>query len=134
VLRSTNGGFSWSRPCVPIDLTPADPTDDEAACGPPGDPRQPADNVVTFEQDDDFELNDSVPFNDKEYIAVSPRPEGVDPQCFGPTSGKEIPCDPAVVGSDRIYVTWTKDSSSYHGLISCVRAPTSAWRERMIAY
>jgi hypothetical protein len=134
VLRSTNGGFSWSRPCVPIDLTPADPTDDEAACGGPGDPRQPADNVVTFEQDDDFELNDSVPFNDKEYIAVGPRPEGVDPQCFGPTSGKEVPCDPAVVGSDRIYVTWTKDSSSYHGLISCVRAPTSAWRERMIAY
>jgi hypothetical protein len=108
VLRSTNGGFTWSRPCVPIDVTPDDPTDDQAACGPPGDPRQPGDNVVTFQQDDDFEPNGSVPFNDKEYIAVGPRPEGVDPQCFGPTSGNEVPCDPAVVGSDRIYVTWSK--------------------------
>jgi len=108
VLRSTNGGYTWSRPCVPIDVTPDDPTDDQAACGPPGDPRQPGDNVVTFQQDDDFEANGSVPFNDKEYIAVGPRPEGVDPHCFGPPSGNEVPCDPAVVGSDRIYVTWTK--------------------------
>jgi hypothetical protein len=108
VLRSTNGGFTWSRPCVPIDVTPADPTDDQAACGGTGDPRQPGDNVVTFQQDNDALPNGSVPFNDKEYIAVGPRPEGVDPQCFGPTSGNEVPCNPVVVSSDRIYVTWTK--------------------------
>jgi hypothetical protein len=108
-LRSTNGGFTWTRPCVPIDSsTPPNPADDEAVCGGAGDPRQPGDNVVTFEQDNDVLFNGSVPFNDKEYIAVGPRPRGVEPRCFGPETGNRVACDPEEVGSDRIYVTWTK--------------------------
>ncbi len=40
VSRSTNGGFTWSRPCVVLT--------DTAACGGPGDPRQPGDGTVAF--------------------------------------------------------------------------------------
>ena len=46
VSRSTNGGFTWSRPCVSI--PGASPTDDIATCGGPGDPRQPGDGTVAF--------------------------------------------------------------------------------------
>ncbi len=105
VSRSTNGGFTWTRPCVPIALEL--PDDDEAVCGAPGDPRQPGDGVITFTLDVDFEANGNVSFNDKEYIAAGPRPEGVEPVCFGPETRLPVDCDPAQVGTDRLYVTWT---------------------------
>jgi hypothetical protein len=101
--RSTNGGFTWSRPCVPIPgALPDNPT-----CGPPGDPRQPGDGVVAFTKDNDFLVNGSVPFNDKNYLTAGPRPAGVEPVCFAPESRTPQACDPGVVGSDRLYVTWT---------------------------
>jgi len=105
VSRSTNGGFTWTRPCVPLTL--ASPTDDQAACGGLGDPRQPGDGVVTFLQDNDVVANSSIAFNDKEWLTVGPRPAGVNPVCFGPETDKQVPCNPAVVGVDRLYVTWT---------------------------
>ena len=108
VMRSTNGGFTWTRPCVAIDTTPMDPADDASVCGGVGDPRQPGDGTVVFQQDPTpGVLNGDAPFHDKEYIAAGPRPEGVAPVCFGPITRTPRPCDPAVVGVDRIYVTWT---------------------------
>ncbi len=102
VRRSTNGGFTWSRPCVAIGASDA-----AAVCGPTGDPRQAGDGTVAFNADNDTILNGSVPFNDKEYIAAGPRPTGVDPVCFEPVSKSATDCDPDVIGVDRIYVTWT---------------------------
>jgi hypothetical protein len=114
VARSTNGGFTWSRPCVV--------RTQNARCGGTGDPRTPGDGVVVF--DEDVDGTGPLPgpaFNDKEYIAVGPRPAGVEPVCFSAgfierTSGalgfseivgkQEVPC--VVEGSDRIYVTWTR--------------------------
>ena len=89
VSRSTNGGFTWSRPCVVLT--------DTAPCGGPGDPRQPGDGTVTFTPENimtppapDF----SVTFNDKEYIAAGPRPEGVAPTCYTPATRAPRPCRP----------------------------------------
>jgi hypothetical protein len=99
VQRSTNGGFTWSRACIVQGTA--------TACGGPGDPRQPGDGVVSFQQDNDSSPNGSIPFDDKEYIAAGPRPSGVSPQCFT-AAHVATACDPAKVGVDRIYVTWTK--------------------------
>lgn len=107
VQRSTNGGFTWSRGCVPVDTTPTNPNDDEAVCGGVGDPRQPGDGRVVFNPDNDTLLNGSVPFNDKEWMTTGPRPSGVQPVCFTPITRTAQTCDPDVVGVDRIYVTWT---------------------------
>src|SRR5207253_602100 len=41
VNRSTNGGFTWTRPCVAIGTTDA-----SAVCGGRGDARQPGDGTV----------------------------------------------------------------------------------------
>lgn len=111
VSRSTNGGFTWSRPCVVLS--------DTAACGGPGDPRQPGDGAVTFTRENETtppfgsSANFSVTFNDKEFIAAGPRPAGVDPHCFEPVSKAVLnPGDPdcaaANIGQDRLYVTWTR--------------------------
>src|SRR5207253_5033820 len=105
VNRSTNGGFTWSRPCVAI-AGPAGHEDDQARCGGTGDPRYPGDGTVNFIQDNDTLANASVPFNDKEYGTAGPRPAGVDPVCFGAITKTPRPCNPAVVGVDRLYVTW----------------------------
>jgi len=105
VNRSTNGGFTWTRPCVPVNV--GTPTDDQAVCGGLGDTRQPGDGVAAFQQDNDLLLNASVLFNDKDYMAAGPRPVGVNPVCFGPETHTPVACDPAVVGTDRLYVTWT---------------------------
>jgi hypothetical protein len=118
VMRSTNGGFTWNRPCVAIDTTPGDPTDDQGVCGGAGDPRQPGDGTVSFFQDNDTLLNGSVPFEDKEYIAAGPRPAGVPPVCFTAFTRTPRACDPAVVGVDRIYVTWTRFSTAATIMIS----------------
>ena len=99
VQRSTNGGATWSRACIPVSAT---------ACGGAGDARQPGDGVVSFFPDPDGILNGSVPFEDKEYMTTGPRPEGVQPQCFAPITRAPVACDPDVVGVDRIYVTWTR--------------------------
>jgi hypothetical protein len=107
VSRSTNGGFTWSRPCVAIDITPANPTDDAAVCGGPGDPRQPGDGTVHFQQDNDAVLNGSVPADDKEWLGAGPRPAGVTPQCFTPITRSPVACNPDQVGADRLYVTWS---------------------------
>ena len=107
VSRSTNGGFTWSRPCVPLGSTDA-----TAVCGGNGDPRQPGDGTVAYFRDNDTVLNGSVPSNDKEYIASGPRPAGVSPVCFAPISKATIPagqpgCPNSAIGVDRLYVTWT---------------------------
>lgn len=108
VQRSTNGGFTWSRGCVPVDTTPTNPNDDEAACGGVGDPRQPGDGRVTFNPDNDAVANGSVPFDDKEWMTAGPRPSGVQATCFTPITRTAQTCDPDVVGVDRLYVTWTR--------------------------
>jgi hypothetical protein len=106
VQRSTNGGFTWTRPCVPISPTP--PVTEASRCGGTGDPRQPGDGVVTYFDDPDNILNASEPFDDKEWLAAGPRPAGVQPVCFTPTTRSERRCDPDVLGVDRLYVTWTR--------------------------
>jgi hypothetical protein len=108
VMRSTNGGFTWTRACVAIDATPGNPSDDAAVCGGVGDPRQPGDGTVSFWQDNDALLNGSVPFDDKVYVAAGRRPEGVEPVCFTPIQKLPAACDPATIGVDRIYVTFTR--------------------------
>jgi hypothetical protein len=105
VSRSTNGGFTWSRPCVGIQPTP--PATESSRCGGAGDPRQPGDGTVAFQQDNDTALNGSVPAHDKEYIAIGPRPAGVNPVCFTPTTRAPSTCAADAVGPDRIYITWT---------------------------
>jgi hypothetical protein len=111
VSRSTNGGFTWSRPCVVLS--------DTAPCGGPGDPRQPGDGTVAFTRENEATppfgnvANFSVTFNDKEYIAAGPRPAGVAPKCYKPVSKTPLnPGDPgcpaANIGPDRIYVTWSR--------------------------
>jgi hypothetical protein len=111
VSRSTNGGFTWTRPCVVLS--------DTAPCGGPGDPRQPGDGTVAFTPENEAtppfgsSANFSVTFNDKEYIAAGPRPAGVDPHCYKPVSKTPLnPGDPgcpaANIGPDRLYVTWSR--------------------------
>jgi hypothetical protein len=111
VSRSTNGGFTWSRPCVVLT--------DTAACGGPGDPRQPGDGTVAFVRENESTppfgnvANFSVTFNDKEYIGVGPRPDAVEPHCFRPVSKTVLNvgdpgCPAANIGPDRVYVTWTR--------------------------
>ncbi|MGZ8691617.1 MAG: hypothetical protein ACXWZT_02685, partial [Gaiellaceae bacterium] len=106
VQRSTNGGFTWSRACVPINGSST--TDDVAACGGLGDPRKPGDGTVSYQADVDNTANGNVPFNDKEWMTTGPRPAGVSATCFGPETHNPTPCDPATVGVDRLYVTWSK--------------------------
>jgi len=107
VNRSTNGGFTWTRPCVAIDTTPSNHTDDQAACGGAGDVRQPGDGTVSFIQDNDQTLNGSVAAHDKEWLTAGPRPAGVSPTCFTPITHTPTACDPSVVGTDRLYVTFS---------------------------
>jgi hypothetical protein len=114
VNRSTNGGFTWSRGCVAIDASsPPNPDNDIARCGGPGDPRTAGDGTVSFQPDADLVLNDSVPFEDKEYIDAGPRPDGVEPRCFAPETKTPISpgspgCPEEWIGPDRVYVTWTR--------------------------
>ena len=121
VQRSTNGGFTWTRPCVPITPPVPNPNNPEQArCGGTGDPRQPGDGVVTYFDDPDKTLGGVTvpPFDDKEWMAAGPRPftpETTDdpnariaPVCFGAVTRTPRACDPAVVGVDRLYVTWTR--------------------------
>ena len=112
VQRSTNGGFTWSRACVPVDATPTNPADDAAVCGGPGDARQPGDGRVTYNPDNDNTVNGSQPFDDKEYMDNGPRPAGVAPTCFTPITRAPTACDPDVVGVDRLYVTFTRFSAT----------------------
>ena len=107
VARSTNGGFTWSRPCVP-----AGSTDDAARCGGNGDVRRPGDGVVAYTPDNDNLLNGSVPSHDKNYMTAGPRPAGATPTCFAPITKTAIPagqpgCPESLIGPDRLYVTWT---------------------------
>jgi hypothetical protein len=114
VLRSTDGGFTWSRPCVPI--TPAPPVGNTAVCGGTGDVRQPGDGVVSFQFDDDTAPNGSIQFDDKPWMTAGPRPAGVAAECFGPVTKTPVACAPGTVGPDRLYVTWTRfadDSQIY---------------------
>jgi hypothetical protein len=118
VNRSTNGGFTWSRPCVAIQTSQSDT---QGACGGAGDVRQPGDGTVSFQQDNDSRLDSSVPTHDKEWITAGPRPAGVQPQCFSPfavpltqlasgnvtTPKTTVPCNPDTIGSDRLYVTFS---------------------------
>ena len=105
VNRSTNGGFTWTRPCVPIQVAP--PPTEQSRCGGAGDPRQPGDGTVGFIQDNDSRLNGSVPAFDKEWLTAGPRPSGVNPQCFTPLAHAPTACASGVVGVDRLYVTYS---------------------------
>src|SRR6266516_3755764 len=109
VSRSTNGGFTWSRPCVAIDTTPATTTDDAAVCGGPGDPRQPGDGTINFCQQT---ATAGCPTFDKEWMTAGPRPTGVAPVCFAPITRTAIACNADQVGSDRLYVTYSLFSSA----------------------
>jgi hypothetical protein len=122
VHRSTNGGFTWSKPCVPQRLPANNPTGRSHGCGPVGrgaifDPRTPGDGVVAFEDDPDNMLNGSVPFHDKEYITTGPRPVGVEPQCFT-FERQPAACPEGAVGVDRVYVTWTRFGPAAHIMFS----------------
>jgi hypothetical protein len=105
VNRSTNGGFTWTRPCVAIQITP--PPDVQSRCGGAGDPRLPGDGTVAFQQDNDSALNGSVPAYDKEWISAGPRPDGVSPQCFEPITHTPRACADGTIGVDRLYVTYS---------------------------
>jgi hypothetical protein len=109
VNRSTNGGYTWTRPCVAIG--PTGPNE-QGACGGPGDVRQPGDGTVGYIRDNDSALNGSVPTFDKEWITAGRRPSGVAPTCFTPFSHSPVPCNSAVVGSDRLYVTYSLFSAN----------------------
>ncbi|MGH2400404.1 MAG: sialidase family protein, partial [bacterium] len=91
VSRSTNGGYTWTRARVG---------------GTTPNPVLPGDGVVIFQADNNTAPDFSVTFHDKEYIAAGPRPAGVTPQCFTPAHTPAA-CDPASVGVDRLYVSWT---------------------------
>lgn len=108
VWRSTNGGFTWSRPCIPFENTgTADP--DDAVCGGTGDVRQPGDGVITWNRDPTPGVfNGDAPFDDKNWLAAGPRPQGVTAVCFTPITHTPKACDPKQVGSDRLHATWTR--------------------------
>src|SRR6266516_234608 len=110
VSRSTNGGFTWSRPCVAIRT--AAPPSEQGVCGGAGDVRQPGDGTVNFVQDNDAALNSSVPGNDKEWITAGPRPAGVSAQCFTPFTHSAVTCGANMVGVDRLYVTYSLFSAA----------------------
>jgi len=97
VNRSTNGGFTWSRPCV---------ANSAGTCGGPGDVRQPGDGTVGFIQDNNGILDGSVPSFDKEWLTAGPRPDGVSPQCFT-AAHTPMDCVPGTLGSDRLYVSYS---------------------------
>lgn len=129
VQRSTNGGFTWSRPCVPIEPTP--PETEASRCGGTGDPRQPGDGVVTYFDDPDNVLGGVTfpPFDDKEWLAAGPRPAGVEPVCFTPTTRTPRECDPDVVGVDRLYVTWTRFDVAAEIMLSYSDDEGRSWSE-----
>src|SRR5438876_9836483 len=86
VARSTNGGFTWSRPCVPAGSTAT-----AARCGGNGDVRRPGDGVVAYTPDNDNTLDGSAPAHDKPNMTTGSRPAGVTPVCFAPISKTAIP-------------------------------------------
>jgi hypothetical protein len=109
VARSTNGGFTWSKPCIAQTADGATPTDQNAVCGGAGDPRIPNDGTVIFFQDDG---TGTTPSTDKEYVTTGPRPSGVSPACFAPVSKTPEPagspgCPQDIIGPDRVYVTYS---------------------------
>jgi hypothetical protein len=108
VWRSTNGGFTWSRPCVTIE-NEGTPDPDDGVCGGPGNPVQPGDGTITWNQDPSpFEFNGDAPFDDKNWLAAGPRPAGVSPTCFKPVTHSPTTCNRKVIGSDRLHATWTR--------------------------
>jgi hypothetical protein len=107
VSRSTNGGFTWSRPRVGGSNSQTDPS---ACTVPPcaavNDPRQPGDGVVDFQDNTTGQLIS----DDKEYITAGPRPAGAQPQCFSASHTPVACVADAPIGVDRLYVSW----SSFH--------------------
>jgi hypothetical protein len=107
---------------VNLDLHGGLTPDQASFCVSPVDPRQPGDGMVSFFSDPDQTLNGNQPFDDKEYIAVGPRPftldptddpsRRIDPVCFTAVTRTPIACPAERVGVDRIYVTWTRFDTS----------------------
>ena len=136
VHRSTNGGFTWSKPCVPVALNPNNAGGRSEGCGPVGrganvDPRTPGDGVVAFEGDADNTLNGSDPFHDKEWITTGPRPAGVQPQCFT-SAHAPAPCPPDAIGVDRVYVTWTMFDQAAEIMFSYSDDRGRSWSPRRV--
>jgi hypothetical protein len=103
VNRSTNGGFTWSRPCSAIQRN-AD--DVQGVCGGSGDPRIPGDGTVAYCDDLATTAGCQVSY-DKEWITAGPRPSGVSPTCFTPFSHAVKTCNEDWIGTDRLYVTYS---------------------------
>jgi hypothetical protein len=130
VSRSTNGGFTWTRPCSAIDTT-ADPTDDAAVCGGAGDVRQPGDGTVAFCETGTLGPAEECPGFDKEWITAGPRPAGVSPTCFTPLQHTPTACNPEVVGTDRLYVTFSvfSDNGSAQIFLSYSDDQARSWSD-----
>jgi hypothetical protein len=136
VSRSTNGGFTWTRPCSAIDTT-ADPTDDAAVCGGPGDVRQPGDGTVTFCETGSLGETGTPPQSiecpgfDKEWITAGPRPSGVNPTCFTPLQHTPTTCNADVIGTDRLYVTFSvfSDNGSAQIFLSYSDDQARSWSD-----
>ncbi len=115
VNRSTNGGFTWTRPCAAIRTAPA--PSEQAACGGAGDVRQPGDGTVAYCDSNGGRAARCPVAYDKEWITAGPRlnaqtGQPIQPVCFTPFARNATTCDPAVVGSDRLYVTYSLFSAT----------------------
>ena len=114
VHRSTNGGFTWTRPCVAVDADGSTTTVDEARLRRTRRPAAPGDGTSSSSiQDNDNACNGTISFNDKEWIADRAAARRRDPDLLRPRDedgdpGGEHGCPTDASASTGIYVTWTR--------------------------
>ena len=99
VNRSTNGGFTWSRPCVPFRTRPRLRRQRRPA------PAGRRHRVVLPGQRPDPERQRAVRGQAVRHGGPTPSRRG--PQCFDHEHAPAT-CAPGTVGVDRIYITWTR--------------------------